>query len=87
MLLEKYLPLELISCKKHGFSVPIGLWFRNELKSYVMDTMNNNIGNIPQINKTVFMRLVADHMSGTWNHAPKIFRALNLINWMKSHNQ
>ena len=87
LLLEKYLPLELISCKKHGFSVPIGLWFRNELKSYVMDTMNNNIGNIPQINKTVFMRLVADHMSGTWNHAPKIFRALNLINWMKSHNQ
>lgn len=41
-ILAKFLPEEHIQRPKHGFSVPIGRWFRDELHAALMDHLNED---------------------------------------------
>lgn len=82
-LLSNYVPKTLFDRPKAGFSVPISSWFKNELKDFVLDSINKTtLDNIPNINSQVFLKLLNDHLTGVWNHAPKIWRVLVLLNWL-----
>jgi len=83
-ILFKYVPKEIFTRPKAGFSVPINFWFRNELKEYVLDNLNpTSLSKIPNLNATLFLKFIEDHMSGKWNHAPKIWRVLVLQEWFE----
>ena len=40
---KRYLPEEILQRSKHGFNVPLKVWFRDELKAYVNEILNESI--------------------------------------------
>ena len=83
--LEKKLPKKIIYRKKKGFSTPLKHYFRNELKNYVYDTLNEGrtpkIANISQkeING-IFERNLAKKETNTG----RIFALLQLELFLKN---
>ena len=79
---EKYLPKKIIYRRKKGFSVPLVLWFRNELKSYM-----NHILNEKSINKTGLFNysevknIVDQHVGGMRNNDEKIWALMVFLLW------
>jgi asparagine synthase (glutamine-hydrolysing) len=41
-ILYRYVPRNLVDRQKHGFSIPLDLWLRNELKGLVMDHLSES---------------------------------------------
>jgi asparagine synthase (glutamine-hydrolysing) len=39
---ERYLPKEILKRPKHGFNVPLNIWFRNELWAFVKDILSES---------------------------------------------
>ena len=84
-VLYQYLPKEIFERKKAGFSMPLGIWFRSVLKDFVFETFNDENLNLvePLVDKVKFMEVVAQHMDKKWDHTPRIWKMLVLINWLK----
>lgn len=81
-ILEKYLPREHIDRPKHGFSVPIGRWFRADLHDAMMDHLNDTAlraGGVfePRAVKT----LVDAHMSGAHDYGALLWRIFAFQVW------
>jgi asparagine synthase (glutamine-hydrolysing) len=84
-ILFRYVPAGFFDRPKSGFSVPVGEWFRNELKGFVLDNLNREaLEEIPNLNPGPVLGFVRDHMEGKWNHSSKIFRVLVLVNWLRN---
>ena len=53
-IVHKYIPKNLIDRKKQGFSIPLEIWLKNDLKDTVLETLNrvkkNNLFNSNYIN-------------------------------------
>lgn len=80
--LRKILPPEVLQRKKAGFGVPIGGWFRNELKDYAYETL---IGRTSikrgYFDKNSLKALLDEHCSGKINHGHRIWALVNLELW------
>lgn len=86
-ILYQYVPAEVFKRPKAGFTLPIKEWFRNELKDYVLDNLNENaLKSIPGVNPKRIIENVQEHMQGKWNRTGQIWKLLVLINWMKQKN-
>lgn len=86
-VLYDYLPHRLFDRPKSGFTMPLKDWFRNELKSYVMDNLSSSsLQNIPGINIQRTQEIIKQHMDGKWNRYPQIWKLLVLSQWLKKHN-
>ncbi len=84
-MLEKYLPRDILNRKKHGFSVPIKYWFRNELKDYLKNVILDNQGLVLQIMKEKnISKLIKDHESGQ-DKAKKLWTLMVLNIWYKKN--
>ena len=84
-MLEKYLPKKVLYRKKHGFSVPIKHWFRNELKGYLKDKIMDKNGLVLQMLKEERVKnLINGHMHGKDN-AKKLWALLVLNIWHKKY--
>jgi asparagine synthase (glutamine-hydrolysing) len=82
--LSKILPRGILQRKKMGFAVPIGRWFRNELKGFVYEVLLDNNGiNMDFFNKDYIDRLLNEHISGKANHQFRIWALLNFELWHK----
>ena len=78
------LPAEILTRKKMGFPVPLGRWLRNEFRwvvdEYVVHERAINRGIFsPQVVRT----LVAEHSSGTANHASQLWSLINFEIWAR----
>lgn len=68
------LPKEVFSFKKKGFGVPLTLWFRNELKSELLQVLNSeSIEKQGIFNSKYIQSLIDEHMSGKENHASQLW--------------
>lgn len=87
-ILYDYIPKELFDRKKAGFSMPLGIWFRTVLKNFLMDSFKE--GNLKLVEGLIdteeFMKIVKQHLDGKWDHTPRIWKILVLINWLKEKN-
>ncbi len=81
-LLERYMPREHVHRPKRGFAVPLGAWFRKELRWELMDVLGPS-----QIRATGVFRpdavdfLVRQHMSGRRDHSGLLWRLFVLHLW------
>lgn len=79
---ERLLPKEIIYRKKMGFSVPLTVWFRGILKSYVEDVLApENIEPLSIFNSVYVRKVLDEHFSGRRNHDEKIFALLSFVIW------
>jgi len=80
--LKGLLPSENLTRSKMGFGVPIGRWFRGELKSFLADTIlcERSLGR-GYFKREPIKRLIEDHTDGRRDHAHQLWTLLMLELW------
>jgi asparagine synthase (glutamine-hydrolysing) len=72
--------------RKQGFSVPLGTWFRGELRERVADTFSANGGFLSRFFPKQWLgSLLDDHVSGSRDQSHWIWLLLALENWHEAH--
>jgi asparagine synthase (glutamine-hydrolysing) len=62
---EEFVPREIVYRKKHGFGVPIGPWFRSELRTMLHDVLRSrDDGAAPLFDAGFIERLLREHDTG-----------------------
>jgi asparagine synthase (glutamine-hydrolysing) len=87
-ILRQYLKSRLgphvSSKKKQGFTVPLALWFKNELKEFCLDNLSEeSISNSGVFNYNYVNKIYQNHLLGKENNYKKLWTILTFINWQK----
>lgn len=87
-LLYKYVPKKIFDRPKAGFTMPFQEWFRNDLKEMVLSELNReSLQNIPGIKVDETLAMINEHMEGTWNRYPQIWKLLVLKQWLNNNGK
>ncbi|MEP6789667.1 MAG: asparagine synthase-related protein, partial [Acidobacteriota bacterium] len=80
----RLVPREVVYRRKMGFGVPVGKWFRGEMKDFVRDTLLSPAALGRGIVKAEMIRkYVEEHIAGTRDHASQIWTLLMLELWFQ----
>ncbi len=78
----KLVPKEVIYRRKMGFGVPIGKWFRGEMKEFVREALlSEKALNRGIVRPEMLRKYVDEHTGGTRDHAFQIWTLLMLELW------
>ena len=87
-VLYDYVPKHIFERPKAGFTMPFKEWFKDELKDYVLTELSDsNLKNIPCINPKEVSFMIQQHMNGSWNRYPLIWKLLVLKQWLNSNGK
>jgi asparagine synthase (glutamine-hydrolysing) len=79
------LPPGILRRRKHGFGVPLGAWFRGELRPLVEDTLlvSPRLGRRLRVDavKAIF----DEHVSGRADRGHQLWTLLTLELWLRKH--
>lgn len=79
---EDTLPRENLHRRKQGFAMPVGKWFRGDLKGFAMETiLSSRALSRGYFEKGPLTRLVDDHLTGRADHTHKIWALMMLELW------
>ena len=82
--ISSYLPRDLLHRPKVGFRVPVGPWFRNELKDLLTDLVSDSNSRMQGIFKQKTVEtLVQEHLKGIRDHQKQLWALLNFVLWQK----
>jgi asparagine synthase (glutamine-hydrolysing) len=82
--LRFYLPDEILSRSKHGFTVPIARWFNTELRPLVQELLSEqNVVRRGIFNYAYIQWILAEHESGRRNLSDQIYALLILEIWQR----
>ncbi len=78
------IPRSIFTRKKMGFGIPVGAWFRNELKPMVHDTLLADDARIaPYFRSDAIAQLVRSHEANEQNHGYRLWNLLILEKWLR----
>jgi len=78
----KLLPQELLRMPKRGFSVPMGFWFRSELKPFVEEQLApDRVAQMGYFDPHNVWTILQEHFSARANHENKIWALLTFAMW------
>ena len=84
-----YLPESILTHPKQGFGIPIAVWFKDNLKSYINDTFNSKDCLLYNyLDKKFVQRAVAiNEQSGSprWHLSEKVWALLFFNEWLKQN--
>jgi asparagine synthase (glutamine-hydrolysing) len=83
---ESLLPPAILKRKKHGFGVPLGAWFRGELRPLAEDTLRNGSRLGRRLDPAVIGRIFDDHVTGRADRGHQLWTLLTLELWMRKHS-
>jgi asparagine synthase (glutamine-hydrolysing) len=87
-VLYDYVPKHIFDRPKAGFTMPFAEWFKHELKDYVLSELNDeNLKQIPGINVQEVSFMIKQHMDGSWNRYPLIWKLLVLKQWLNTNGK
>jgi asparagine synthase (glutamine-hydrolysing) len=87
-LVYKRVPRELVDRPKQGFGVPLGKWFRGELRQTLHDALiPSRMQAIGIQDYAVVRRTLASHMSGASDEYPRLWTLLVLSLWHEAHSR
>jgi asparagine synthase (glutamine-hydrolysing) len=84
------LPKPILQRKKVGFSVPLALWLRTDLKAMMREILSaDEIKHIGYLNYATVKDLIDEHLAEQANHENKLWGLINLVAWHRavSHTQ
>ena len=80
--LKDLLPNEILNRKKSGFGVPVGSWFKNELKDYALQTLLSEKSlKRGYFRKEIVENLINEHNLGKVDHGHRLWNLINLELW------
>jgi asparagine synthase (glutamine-hydrolysing) len=80
--LKGLLPEENLTRRKMGFGVPVGHWFRGELKGFLRETLlAGRTHKRGYFNANVVHHLVDQHTAGRRDYAPQLWTLVMLELW------
>jgi len=78
----RYLPREIFDRPKHGFKVPLDLWFRTGLRDWARDLLTGADSFVGQVmDRRMVQRLLDDHERGRRNDGMRIYTLVGLEVW------
>ena len=87
-VLYDYVPKYIFDRPKAGFTMPFSEWFKNDLKDYVLSELNDEgLKSIPCIDPEKVKFMIQQHMDGTWNRYPLIWKLLVLKQWLDNNSK
>ena len=79
---------EFVDRPKRGFSVPLGTWFRNELKEELRDTLLEREGIVASLfPRDKIEHLIDRHQRGSRDQSPRLWKLYMLQKWADCHGQ
>ncbi|MEQ9423311.1 MAG: asparagine synthase (glutamine-hydrolyzing) [Cyclobacteriaceae bacterium] len=76
------IPIQLMSKKKQGFSVPIKNWLKNELKDFMMERLSkNSLDQHGFFDSKYVNLLINEHLRGVANHSHKLWSLIVFQSW------
>jgi asparagine synthase (glutamine-hydrolysing) len=79
------IPDEIMRRGKMGFGVPLGTWFRGDLKAYLEDHLRAPGARVSEFLQPEFVgRVLDEHLSGRADHGHKLWLLLTLELWLRS---
>jgi asparagine synthase (glutamine-hydrolysing) len=82
---EPLLPPGILDRPKHGFGLPIGEWFRGDLRPLVGDTLLSGGRLARRLRPGALERLVGDHVAGRVDRGHQLWTLLTLELWLRKH--
>lgn len=83
---ERFLPNNVIYRKKKGFSIPLAIWLRGDLKKYTYDLLSkSNIESMGLFRYKYIEKIIEDHMIGKENNEEKIWALINFTKWHRRY--
>jgi asparagine synthase (glutamine-hydrolysing) len=79
------LPPEILARRKHGFGVPLGDWFRGELRPLVQDTLLDRPRLGRRLRAEAVRQLWDDHLARRADRAHQLWTLLTLELWLRKH--
>ncbi|MBI2037805.1 MAG: asparagine synthase (glutamine-hydrolyzing) [Candidatus Magasanikbacteria bacterium] len=84
-IVKDKIPTEIIARRKIGFGIPIGSWMRNELYSYVYDSLIVSDSLLYKyFNKNCIIKLLEDHKKGRADYSNHLWCLLLLKQWLQT---
>jgi asparagine synthase (glutamine-hydrolysing) len=82
------LPPEIVTRRKHGFNVPIDVWFRGEGRGLLMDTLpSGSLVRSGVLNGRYIGRMIGEHSERRANQGRKLWGLLVLEMWHHGMNR
>ena len=79
---KPWLPESVMNKPKTGFTTPIPIWIRGELKEYVMDILSHDsLKRTGLLNPHYVHKLLAEHMESRADHARRIWSLVSFMLW------
>jgi asparagine synthase (glutamine-hydrolysing) len=79
---KNYLPREVITHRKQGFTGPMTRWLQNDLKSFVIDTLSErNLSKHDLLNQVTVRRVLDEHFGGREIHDTLIWSMVIFQTW------
>ena len=69
---------------KMGFGVPLGAWFRGDLREYLRDHLGAGARVDSYLQRAAIDRLLDEHARGAADHGQKLWALLTLEIWLRS---
>jgi len=82
---ESLLPRSILERPKHGFGVPLGAWFRGELRPMVEDTLLASPRLAGRLRLDAVRELWRAHVSGQADRGHQLWTLLTLELWLRKH--
>ncbi len=87
-ILYESVPQALFDRPKSGFTMPFSTWFREDLKDFVLSELDDHSLNaIPCIDPKKVKVMIHQHMNGSWNRYPLIWKLLVLKQWLNTNGK
>jgi asparagine synthase (glutamine-hydrolysing) len=77
------LPIEIQRRGKLGFGVPLGAWFRTDLRSYVHDRLGQRARARAYLSDVALDKLLAEHDAGQADHGQRLWTLLTFEVWLQ----
>jgi asparagine synthase (glutamine-hydrolysing) len=86
-LLRRFVPAELFQRPKHGFSVPLQVWFGSGPISAWADQLadSESLRDCGWLNPAGIREMAREHREGSRDHSQRLYNLVVLSEWLKQH--
>ena len=79
---KELLPPSILNRRKVGFSIPLALWLRTDLRDTMQEILaESEVRRLGYLRPAEVERFKAEHLAGRANHESKLWALINLVSW------